>query len=271
MSPVTCSDSSGADALSWQGRRALDSRAIGGDENAARTDAAGAAPGQVIGDTPWVRGMSVNQTLRYNYRLRPGAAAVVVLDAEWHRSRWLWNQMVASRYDRGRRLISEKDLTAARKRLDWLATGSQNVQEQTLYTFRGKGKRAIKKKREPPVIAVEDFRTKFLFQSTMARKAADNAVGQAKRELLTYAARAGRSVVIVPPAYTTMTCSSCFARAKQRLELSERVFVCTSCGYNAGRDRNAARTILVQAQRTLASAETVRHTALPTGELLCAG
>ncbi len=310
--------------------------------------------------------MSVTQVLRYNYRLRPGVAAVGVLDAEWHRSRWLWNQLVASRYDRSRRLISGKDLTAARKRLDWLAAGSQNVQEQTLYTFRGKGKRAFKSKRdlasigysrngftisgftikngrlnvkgaslsvvwhrelasepssvrvyrdslghwyasfvverdeqawpdahgsvgidwgvstiatgskpdydfEPPVFAVEDFRTKFLFQSTMARKAADNAVGQAKRELLSYAARARRSVVIVPPAYTTMTCSSCFARAKQRLELSERVFVCTSCGYTAGRDRNAARVILSQAERTLASAETVRHAALPTGELLCAG
>ncbi len=371
--------------------------------------------------------MSVTQVLRYNYRLRPGAAAVGMLDDEWHRSRWLWNQLVASRYDRNRRLISGKDLTAARKKLDWLAAGSQNVQEQTLNTFRGKGKRAFKSKRdrpsigysrngftikngrlnvkgaslpvvwhrdlayepssvrvyrdslghwyasfvverdeqawpdahgsvgidwgvstiatgsepeydfEPPVfagkaskelakyqrrmarrkptpgktgsrgyraakhqtarlhkkiarqrqhttrawarrvvtgnqlIAVEDFRTKFLFQSTMARKAADNAVGQAKRELLSYAARAGRSVVIVPPAYTTMTCSSCFARAKQRLELSERVFVCESCGYTAGRDRNAARVILVQAERTLASAETVRHAALPSGELLCAG
>ncbi len=53
MSPITCSDSSGADALYWQGRRALDSRAIGGDENAARTDAAGDEPGQVIGNTPW--------------------------------------------------------------------------------------------------------------------------------------------------------------------------------------------------------------------------
>ncbi len=55
------------------------------------------------------------------------------------------------------------------------------------------------------VIAVENFRTKFLFQTTMARKAADNAVGQAKRELISYAQRAGRTVVIVPPAGATMT------------------------------------------------------------------
>ncbi len=117
------------------------------------------------------------------------------------------------------------------------------------------------------VIAVENFRTKFLFQSTMARKTADNAVGQAKRELITYAQRAGRTVVIVPPAYTTMTCCRCAARVKQRLERSERVFVCESCGYTDGRDRNAAKVILAQAERTLASAQTVRHAALPSGEL----
>ncbi len=96
------------------------------------------------------------------------------------------------------------------------------------------------------MIAVENFRTKFLFQTRMARKAADNAVGQAKRELISYGRRAGRTVVIVPPAYTTMTCSRCAARAKQRLERSERVFVCEFCGYTDGRDRNAARVILAQ-------------------------
>ena len=40
-------------------------------------------------------------------------------------------------------------------------------------------------------------------------------------------------VVLVPPAYTTMTCSGCGARAKSRLLLSQRVFVCESCGNGA--------------------------------------
>ncbi len=122
------------------------------------------------------------------------------------------------------------------------------------------------------LIVVEDFRTKFLFQSTMARKAADNAVGAAKRELISYALRAGRTVVIVPPAYTTMTCSSCFARAKQRLDLSMRIFACHACGYTDGRDRNAARTILATAGRDptrslRADADAVRHSVLPSGQL----
>ncbi len=367
--------------------------------------------------------MSESTALRYNYRLRPGVAAQAVLVDEWHRCRWLWNQMAAARNDRARRLIKGSDLTGARKQLDWLRAGSQNAQEQTLYRFKGKGKRAFKSKRDAPslgysrngfsikngrlklkgislpvvwhrglpsepssvrvyrdslghwyasfvvrvddvalpeapgavgidwgvvsiatasdpefdfespvfalraakqltryqrmmarrkpapgktasggykrakrgaakthkkvarqrqhtsrqwarkvvaanqTIEVEDFRTKFLFQSTMARKAADNAVGQAKRELIYYAARAGRTVVMVPPAYTTMTCSNCDARAKQRLELSMRTFTCHACGYTEGRDRNAARVILATVERDRASAETVRHDVLPTGEL----
>lgn len=108
-------------------------------------------------------------------------------------------------------------------------------------------------------IAVEDFRSRFLGRSTMARKAADAAIGSAKRELLERGKRAGRKVVLVPPAYTTMTCSECFARAKQPLGLAERVFRCEHCGYTADRDRNAARTILAVAERNHASVDDVRR------------
>lgn len=111
------------------------------------------------------------------------------------------------------------------------------------------------------LIAVEDFKPKFLARSTMARRAADAAVGAAKRELIERGMRAGRKVVLVPPAYTTMTCSGCFARAKQALGLGVRTFVCTSCGIVADRDVNAARTILAMAERVHASVDDVRHPA----------
>ncbi|MFI6314062.1 RNA-guided endonuclease InsQ/TnpB family protein [Nocardia fusca] len=109
-------------------------------------------------------------------------------------------------------------------------------------------------------IAVEDFEPKFLARSSMARKAADAAIGAAKRELIERATRAGRKVVLVPPAYTTMTCASCGARAKQRLALDVRVFRCDSCGHTADRDRNAAHVILaatVELDRV--SVDDVRH------------
>ncbi|GIG97705.1 transposase [Plantactinospora mayteni] len=108
-------------------------------------------------------------------------------------------------------------------------------------------------------IAVEDFKPKFLARSRMARKAADAAIGAAKRELVDRGLRAGRRVVLVPPAFTTMTCSQCGTRAKDRLGLGVRVFRCDTCGYTAGRDRNAARTILATAERGRAGADDVRH------------
>ncbi len=115
-------------------------------------------------------------------------------------------------------------------------------------------------------IAVEDFTPKFLAKSTMARKAADAAIGAAKRELVECAVRAGRKVVLVPPAYTTMTCSSCGARAKQRLGLDIRVFECAACGHTEDRDRNAARVILAAAvELDRVSADDVRHHGPPSG------
>ena len=108
-------------------------------------------------------------------------------------------------------------------------------------------------------IAVEDFKPLFLAKSTMARKAADAAIGAAKRELIERGKRAARKVVLVPPAYTTMTCAECGTRAKERLTLAERTFRCLDCGNAADRDRNAARTILAMAERGHAGADDVRH------------
>jgi putative transposase len=112
------------------------------------------------------------------------------------------------------------------------------------------------------ILAVEDFRPRFLAKSRMARKSADGAIGATKATLIEYAQRAGRKVVLVPPAYTTMTCSGCGARAKSRLLLSERVFACESCGLIRDRDRNAARVILARAGLNPAGVEAVRHSDL---------
>lgn len=113
--------------------------------------------------------------------------------------------------------------------------------------------------RDHDLIAIEDFRPKFLHRTRMARKAADAAITAAKNTLIEYGQRAGREVVMVKPGYTTMTCSRCHARAKQRLPLSMRTFVCQSCGYAADRDVNAARNILATAGFNRAGAEAVRQ------------
>jgi putative transposase len=101
--------------------------------------------------------------------------------------------------------------------------------------------------RDHDVLAVEDFRPKFLAKSTMARKAADAAVGATKRALLDMAGKHGRTVHLVSPAHTTMDCALCGARAKHRLPLSERTYTCTACGAVSPRDKNSARVMLVRA------------------------
>jgi putative transposase len=138
---------------------------------------------------------------------------------------------------------------------------------QNIHTARTWAKRVVDNHQ---FIAVEDFRAKFLAKSTMARKAADIGLGGLKKELIERATRAGRQVVIVKPAYTTMTCHRCFGRANQRLGLAERTFSCRSCGYTGGRDENAARTILAVAERGGTSVDDVRH-ALTSSSTLVAG
>jgi putative transposase len=101
--------------------------------------------------------------------------------------------------------------------------------------------------RDHDVLAVEDFRSKFLAKSTMARKAADAAIGATKRALLEAASKHGRTVYLVNPAHTTMDCAVCGARAKHRLPLSERTYTCTACGVASPRDKNSARVMLVRA------------------------
>jgi putative transposase len=96
-------------------------------------------------------------------------------------------------------------------------------------------------------LAVEDFRPKFLAKSKMARKAADAAIGAAKRSLIEMAAKHGRIVHLVDPPYTTMDCSACGARAKTRLLLSERTYTCGACGAVLPRDKNSARVMLLRA------------------------
>ena len=120
------------------------------------------------------------------------------------------------------------------------------------------------------MIAVEDFRVTFLAKSRMARKAADAAIGSAKRTLIEYGTRAGRTVVLVPPAYTTMTCSKC-GEIQARLGLAERTFRCTDCGHIADRDRNAAWTILAKAESNLAGIDGVRHRVWLPFEVAAAG
>ncbi|MBW1601668.1 transposase [Streptomyces sp. JJ66] len=112
--------------------------------------------------------------------------------------------------------------------------------------------------RDHDAIAVEDFRPRFLAKSTLARKAADAAIGATKAALVEMGRKHGRDVRLVHPAHTTMDCAECGARTKHALPLSERTYTCTACGVVSPRDKNSARVMLVRAGLNPAGADRVR-------------
>lgn len=113
-------------------------------------------------------------------------------------------------------------------------------------------------------IAVEDFRPKFLAKTTMARKAADAAIGATKQALIEMGRKHGRDVRLVHPAYTTMDCAQCGARTKHALPLSERTYACTACGVSSPRDKNSAHVMLARAGLAPAGVDGVRPPGTPS-------
>lgn len=136
------------------------------------------------------------------------------------------------------------DTKGYRKAQRQAAKVHKKIARQRQDTGRKWAKRVV---REHDALAVEDFRPCFLARTTMARKAADAAIGTTKRALIEMARKHGRTLHLVHPAHTTMDCAHCGARAKHRLPLSERTYTCTACGAVSPRDKNSARVMLVRA------------------------
>jgi putative transposase len=132
---------------------------------------------------------------------------------------------------------------------------SKKIARQRQDTGRKWAKKVV---RDHDVIAVEDFRPKFLAKTSMARKAADAAIGATKRALIEMGRKHGRAVHLIDPAHTTMDCAQCGARAKHALPLSERTYTCTVCGAISPRDKNSARMMLVRAGLNPAGVDRVR-------------
>ncbi|MFI1396901.1 RNA-guided endonuclease InsQ/TnpB family protein [Streptomyces sp. NPDC020681] len=141
------------------------------------------------------------------------------------------------------------------------AKAHKKVARQRADTGRKWAKKVV---RDHDGIAVEDFRPKFLAKTTMARKAADAAIGATKAALIEMGRKHGRDIRLVHPAHTTMDCAHCDARAKHALPLGERTYTCSTCGTVSPRDKNSARVMLVRAGLNPAGDEGGR----PPGALL---
>ncbi|MEU0169706.1 transposase [Streptomyces iakyrus] len=143
------------------------------------------------------------------------------------------------------------------------AKAYQKIARQRQDTARKWAKKVV---RDHDAIAVEDFRPKFLARTTMARKAADAAIGATRQALIEMGRKHGRDVRLVHPAHTSKDCARCGARTKHALPLSERTFTCTACGAVSPRDKNSARVMLVRAGLNPAGVEGVRPPGAPLQE-----
>ncbi|MFE1557918.1 RNA-guided endonuclease InsQ/TnpB family protein, partial [Streptomyces sp. NPDC058734] len=103
------------------------------------------------------------------------------------------------------------DTAGYRKARKAAAKVSKKIARQRTDTGRKWAKAVV---RDFDHIAVEDFRPKFLAKTTMARKAADAAIGAVKAALVEMGRKHGRAVHLVHPAHTTMDCAQCGARTK---------------------------------------------------------
>ncbi|WP_063352807.1 RNA-guided endonuclease TnpB family protein [Streptomyces sp. MJM8645] len=94
---------------------------------------------------------------RYAYRLRVSATALALLEAEWGKCRWVWNESVAmSRkvHKHNKATAAEKTtcgpaqldkmLTGARQSMSWLREGASVPQQQTIRDFARSRAKALK-------------------------------------------------------------------------------------------------------------------------------
>ncbi|WP_371515714.1 RNA-guided endonuclease InsQ/TnpB family protein [Kitasatospora sp. NBC_01300] len=94
---------------------------------------------------------------RYTYRLRVSATALALLEAEWGKCRWVWNESVAMsrkvhKYNKATAAEKttcgpaqlDKMLTGARQSMSWLREGASVPQQQTVRDFARSRARALK-------------------------------------------------------------------------------------------------------------------------------
>ena len=99
------------------------------------------------------------------------------------------------------------------------------------------------------VVVLEKLNVAGMIRGRCARSIADAGWSRFADMLRYKLARSGGSLVEVPAAYSSQTCSACgCVDAKSRR--SQAVFRCTSCGYQDHADLNAAKILLARANRS---------------------
>lgn len=90
------------------------------------------------------------------------------------------------------------------------------------------------------IILIEDLKVEDITKEYINKKLYNIGINQLKTYLLYKAESAGKLAVLVNPAYSTKTC---VCGQLNELKLTERTYVCGSCGYTQDRDIHAANNI----------------------------
>ena len=98
-------------------------------------------------------------------------------------------------------------------------------------------------------------------KSGLNKSILDQAWGEFKRQISYKLAWKGGIYLEVPAPYTSQTCSVCGEKDKASRQGQER-YVCTSCGYEANADINAAKNILAAGHAVLACGEDALATSM---------
>jgi putative transposase len=118
-------------------------------------------------------------------------------------------------------------------------------------------KTALALVRATDVIYHEDLQTANMLKNHHLAKSISDAGWAAFLSILSYkAACAGRSVVAVPPAYTSQRCSGPGCGAMVQKGLSIRWHSCPECGASLHRDHNAALNILMLGKKLSGAGQT---------------
>jgi putative transposase len=93
------------------------------------------------------------------------------------------------------------------------------------------------------MIAIEDLEVNQMLHNHCLAKSISDAAWSQFAQFLSYKAEyAGRRLARVNPAYTSQDCSACGHR--QKMPLTNRLYLCPCCGLSIDRDHNAALNIL---------------------------
>lgn len=148
-----------------------------------------------------------------------------------------------------RKQYQRRGTKSAKRRLRKMAGRQQRYQRAVNHQI---SKRVVAKAKALGVgIALEDLsglrgRTEQTANKSLRRRLGNWGFFQLRQFVEYKALRAGVPVVLVDPAYTSQTCSSCghCERANRR---SQSVFCCKHCGHSMNADENAARNIRARA------------------------